>query len=49
VDPIEPVEVGHHTATICHIGNICLQLNRKLLWNAEKELFINDDEANRMM
>ncbi|MBN2292498.1 MAG: Gfo/Idh/MocA family oxidoreductase, partial [Pirellulales bacterium] len=29
-DPIEPVEIGHRTATICHSGNICLQLNRKL-------------------
>ena len=48
-DPIEPVEVGHRTATICHIGNMCLQLNRKLQWDPENERFVNDDEADRMM
>ena len=48
-EPIEPVEVGHRTATICHIGNICLRLNRKLRWNPEKEHFIDDDQANKMM
>ena len=25
-DPIEPVEVGHRTATICHLGNMAMQL-----------------------
>jgi predicted dehydrogenase len=48
-DPIEPVEVGHRTATICHLGNIVMQLKRKLRWDPAKEEFPGDDEANRML
>ncbi|MFO7907375.1 MAG: Gfo/Idh/MocA family oxidoreductase [Pirellulaceae bacterium] len=48
-EPIEPVEVGHRTATLCHLGNIALQLNRKLKWDPEKERFPDDEEANGMM
>ncbi|MCP4782902.1 MAG: Gfo/Idh/MocA family oxidoreductase [Fuerstiella sp.] len=48
-DPIEPVEAGHRTASICHLGNIAMQLKRKLQWDPEKEVFRNDDEANKML
>ncbi|MCH9655382.1 MAG: Gfo/Idh/MocA family oxidoreductase [Planctomycetes bacterium] len=48
-DPIEPVEAGHSTASICHLGNIAMRLKRKLKWNPEKEQFIGDDEANQML
>lgn len=48
-DPIEPVEVGHRTATICHAGNIAMRLKRKLQWDPEQELFVNDDQANQML
>lgn len=48
-DPMAPVEVGYHTATMCHMANIAMRLGRKLSWDPEKEMFINDDEANRMM
>ncbi len=44
-----PAEIGHRTFTISHIGNISMLLRRKLKWNPEKEQFINDDEANRML
>ena len=49
VEPIEPVEVGHRTASICHCGNIAMRLKRKLQWNPETETFVNDDEANQML
>jgi len=42
-------EVGHKTFTISHIGNISMLLGRKLKWDPEKERFINDDQANRML
>jgi hypothetical protein len=44
-----PVEVGHRSVTICHLGNIAMMLKRKLRWNPEKECFINDAPANRML
>jgi len=48
-EPIEPVEVGHRTATLCHLGNIALQLNRTLKCDPDQERFPDDDEANRML
>ncbi len=48
-EPIEPVEEGHRTASLCHLGNIALQLNRSLKWDPDKERFPDDDEANQML
>jgi predicted dehydrogenase len=47
-DPIAPVEVGHRTATVCHLGNIAMLLARKLCWDPKNEHFINDPAADRM-
>lgn len=44
-----PAEVGHRSATVCHIGNIAMKLGRKLKWDPERECFENDPEANRML
>jgi predicted dehydrogenase len=48
-DPKAPVEVGHGSATMCHIANIALRLGRKLQWNPDTEQFVHDDEANRLL
>jgi predicted dehydrogenase len=48
-EPICPVEIGHRTATICNIGNICYYLRRSLKWDPVKEEFVNDPEANRLL
>ena len=44
--PISTVEVGHRTASVCHIANLCYEFGRSLLWNPEKEEFLTDSEAN---
>ncbi|MHC4537004.1 MAG: Gfo/Idh/MocA family protein [Planctomycetota bacterium] len=44
-----PPEIGHRCFTIAHIGNISMLLKRKLKWNPDKERFINDEQANRML
>jgi predicted dehydrogenase len=41
-----PAEVGHRSATICHLGNIGYRLRRPLKWDPEKEQFAGDEEAN---
>jgi predicted dehydrogenase len=46
---IAPPEVAHRSTTICHIGNICLRLGRKVKWDPVTERFVNDSEANRMI
>jgi hypothetical protein len=48
-ETITPAEVGHRSATLCHLGNIAMTLGRKLAWDPEMEIFTNDDEANRML
>jgi hypothetical protein len=48
-DPIEPVEAGHSTASVCHLGNIAMRLKRKVRWDPEAERFINDEEADSML
>lgn len=42
------VEIGHRSATVCHLGNIAMTLERPLKWDPKAEQFIGDDEANRM-
>ncbi len=44
--PICDVEIGHRSATVCHLGNIAIRLGRKLTWDPAKEQFVGDDEAN---
>jgi hypothetical protein len=46
--PISDVEIGHRTTTVCNLGNIAMQLGRKLTWDPVKEEFVGDDLANRM-
>ena len=45
--PICDVEIGCRSVTVCHLGNIAYWLKRPLKWDAAKEQFIGDDEANR--
>jgi predicted dehydrogenase len=45
--PICDVEIGHRSATVCHLGNLTLYLGRKLNWNPQTEQFEGDEEANR--
>ena len=47
--PISPIEKGHKACSICLISDIAMQLDRKLNWNPETELFLNDKEANTML
>jgi predicted dehydrogenase len=45
---ISTAEIGHRTATVCHLANIGYELQRPLHWNPATEEFINDTEANKM-
>lgn len=47
--PFQDVEYAHRTATFCHLVNICRQLNRPLNWDPDKEDFVGDPEASRLV
>ncbi|MHC4240764.1 MAG: Gfo/Idh/MocA family protein [Planctomycetota bacterium] len=40
------VEVGHYSATLCHMANIAMRVGRRLQFNAARERFIDDAQAN---
>jgi predicted dehydrogenase len=35
--PICDVEVGHRSATVCHLGNIAIRSGKKVVWDPKKE------------
>jgi predicted dehydrogenase len=43
-----PVEVAHRATNLCSIAAISMLLNHKLTWNAAREEFLNDAEADRL-
>ncbi len=43
-----PAEVGHRSATVCHLANIAMELGRKLKWDPAEEQFVDDEEASRL-
>ncbi|MBI5865838.1 MAG: Gfo/Idh/MocA family oxidoreductase [Planctomycetes bacterium] len=47
--PISDVEIGHRSASVCHLGNIALWLNRPLRWDPAAEQFMGDETANRWL
>ena len=47
--PVCDVEIGHRSATICHLGNIAYKLKRELEWDPAKEKFKGDKEANELI
>lgn len=48
-DPICTVEIGARSAAVCHLANIGYALRRPLKWDAAKEQFPGDDEANKLL
>ncbi|MBW7988656.1 MAG: Gfo/Idh/MocA family oxidoreductase [Planctomycetes bacterium] len=48
-DTICTAEIGHRSASVCHLGNIAMKLGRKLKWDPKAERFINDSAANNML
>ena len=47
--PISPVDIGHKACVVCLISHIAMKIPRKLEWDANKEMFIDDDEANALL
>ena len=43
--PIAPIEDGHKTATLCHLGNIVADLGRRVKFDGETQSIIDDPEG----
>jgi predicted dehydrogenase len=48
-EPVATAEIGHRTASVCHLNNIAMRLGRKLKWDPVKEQFADDSEANSLI
>lgn len=44
--PICTAEIGHRSASVCHLGNAAMRLGRTIKWDPQAETFGNDTEAN---
>jgi predicted dehydrogenase len=47
--PICNAEIGHRSASICHLANIGYKLRRSLKWDPAAEQFADDAEANALL
>ena len=47
--PNADAEIGHLTASLCHLGNLSTRLGRSLQFDPDKEQVIDDAEANSML
>lgn len=46
---VAPVESAVRSDTLCQLSDIAMRLGRKLRWDPDKEQFVNDAQANRML
>jgi predicted dehydrogenase len=44
--PISDVIGQHRSVSACHLANISIELGRPLRWNPDKEMFVDDKEAD---
>ena len=44
-----PIEVGHRSATLCHLANLAMELGRPLTWQPQRERFYDDAHANALL
>jgi predicted dehydrogenase len=46
---VTPIDIAHRSISVGLLGEIAMLTERKLRWDPEKEVFLKDDEANRML
>jgi hypothetical protein len=42
------IEVGHLSASLCHLGNIAARIGRGFQFDPQTEQIVGDDEANKL-
>ena len=48
-ETVAPAEIGHRSISAALLGEIAMLTEQKLKWDPEKEVFLNSDQANRML
>ena len=47
--PRAEIEVGHLSATLCHLGNIATRVGRTLRFDPDSEQIVDDDKSNLLL
>lgn len=48
-DPMATAEIGHRTATICHLNNLAMKVGRTIKWDPVTEELIDDIDAGKFL
>lgn len=48
-ETLADAEIGHRTASLCHLGQIAIQVGGPLRWDPQRERFANSDAANELL
>ncbi|NIS50141.1 MAG: Gfo/Idh/MocA family oxidoreductase [Phycisphaerae bacterium] len=48
-ETITPVEIAHRSISVGLLGEIAMLTEQKLKWDPDKEVFLNSDQANRLL
>ena len=46
---VAPAEIAHRSCTACILGSMAMELGRTLRWNPDKEQFVDDPEADKLL
>ena len=48
-EPVAPIDVAVRSDAICQLSDIAMRLGRRLRWDPDRERFIGDPDADRML
>lgn len=47
--PAADISIGHHSATVCHLGNIAVRTKKKIVWDPKTETIVGDPDASKWL
>jgi predicted dehydrogenase len=47
--PVCDIEIGHRSTNMALLGMLSLKLGRSIAWDGQKEIILNDPEANKLL
>ena len=47
--PAADIQIGHRSATVCHLGNIAVRTKKKIVWDPKTETIVGDAEASKWL
>ena len=48
-ETVAPIDVAVRSDALCHLSDIAMRVGRRLTWDPAREVFVGDDQANRLL